>query len=660
MSGEKPGTSQEDSNIPDFSLNTMVVHVQPNDAPQETIIISSPKPEVKKVNTLKTSAKMETIPTSSVPVTQPRYGGITKSMAKTIQPKQDSTPQASEEDGKSNETSSPKSTEESVLSSVGGVKSPAQTIQPKQKTISQALEESRQSDIPKSPEETVQSYVGGVHNYAEQTFTPRQETIPSEETRQPNQGSIPKSPAHMQQKPGNVPKSLANTAHPKLMAIPKTSEETRESTVSVLPKFPAPTILLKHRTIPKSSENTSQSTEGVLPKFPAQTIQLKHRTIPNSSEDTSQSTQGVLPKFPAQTIPLKHRTIPNSSEDTSQSTQGVLPKFPAQTIPLKHRTIPKSSEYTSQSTQDVLPKFPAQTIQLKHRTIPNSSLETGQLNEDNIPKSSTYTQFKPGDIFKSLSLNQGKKLTSLEQIELIRRDDILKSQAYIKLKSLVKNIQHNPGAVLESLEDNDESTTTTIPEYSFHIRKPLEKAIIPKNRAALRSSEETNQLHEDIPKSSEDTKKKDYVPTCVYEDIQTKEGNIIKVPEESLQPGQSILERFQEEMEEYPKDDLVNMIMNYEEFINMLKEADEKLVVVDFSACWCSPCRIIRPFYHFLSLKYEDVMFLEVDADDCEEVTKECSVSCLPTFQFYKKQEKVYEFYGAQKEKLEATIIELK
>lgn len=42
-----------------------------------------------------------------------------------------------------------------------------------------------------------------------------------------------------------------------------------------------------------------------------------------------------------------------------------------------------------------------------------------------------------------------------------------------------------------------------------------------------------------------------------------------------------------------------------------------------------------------LSLKHEDVVFLEVDANECEELVRECKVDFVPAFQFYRKEEKV-------------------
>uniref|UniRef100_F7G6L6 Thioredoxin n=1 Tax=Callithrix jacchus TaxID=9483 RepID=F7G6L6_CALJA len=94
-------------------------------------------------------------------------------------------------------------------------------------------------------------------------------------------------------------------------------------------------------------------------------------------------------------------------------------------------------------------------------------------------------------------------------------------------------------------------------------------------------------------------------------------------------------------------------------FQEAMDAAGDKLVVVDFSATWYGPCKMIKPFFNSLSEKYSSVGFLEVDVDDCQDVASECEVKCMPTFQFFKKGQKVGEFSGANKEKLEATINEL-
>ncbi|XP_048359165.1 thioredoxin-like [Sphaerodactylus townsendi] len=105
---------------------------------------------------------------------------------------------------------------------------------------------------------------------------------------------------------------------------------------------------------------------------------------------------------------------------------------------------------------------------------------------------------------------------------------------------------------------------------------------------------------------------------------------------------------------------MVKAIGSLVEFNTELESAVGKLVVVDFSATWCGPCKMIKPFFHSLIEKYPDVIFFEIDVDDAQDVAAHCDVKCMPTFQFYKNKEKVHEFSGANKEKLEETIMKLK
>uniref|UniRef100_A0A8C5SG75 Thioredoxin n=1 Tax=Laticauda laticaudata TaxID=8630 RepID=A0A8C5SG75_LATLA len=80
------------------------------------------------------------------------------------------------------------------------------------------------------------------------------------------------------------------------------------------------------------------------------------------------------------------------------------------------------------------------------------------------------------------------------------------------------------------------------------------------------------------------------------------------------------------------------------EFQAELSNAGSKLIVVDFSATWCGPCKMIKPFFHSMVEKYPDVVFIEIDVDDAQDVASHCDVKCMPTFQFYKNNEKVFAF----------------
>ena len=45
---------------------------------------------------------------------------------------------------------------------------------------------------------------------------------------------------------------------------------------------------------------------------------------------------------------------------------------------------------------------------------------------------------------------------------------------------------------------------------------------------------------------------------------------------------------------------MVKLIESKEAFQEALAAAGDKLVVVDFSATWCGPCKMIKPFFHSL------------------------------------------------------------
>ena len=56
----------------------------------------------------------------------------------------------------------------------------------------------------------------------------------------------------------------------------------------------------------------------------------------------------------------------------------------------------------------------------------------------------------------------------------------------------------------------------------------------------------------------------------------------------------------------------VKVLADDAQFQAELSSAGSKLVVVDFTASWCGPCKRIAPFYDELSAKYSKAVFLKV------------------------------------------------
>lgn len=60
--------------------------------------------------------------------------------------------------------------------------------------------------------------------------------------------------------------------------------------------------------------------------------------------------------------------------------------------------------------------------------------------------------------------------------------------------------------------------------------------------------------------------------------------------------------------------------------------AENKKVVVQFSASWCGNCRIMKPKFKKLASENEEISFVLVDAENSPESRKLANVSNLPTF----------------------------
>jgi thioredoxin len=82
----------------------------------------------------------------------------------------------------------------------------------------------------------------------------------------------------------------------------------------------------------------------------------------------------------------------------------------------------------------------------------------------------------------------------------------------------------------------------------------------------------------------------------------------------------------------------------------------EQLVVVDFYADWCGPCRMVAPFIDSLATKFHQVLFVKVNVDEVQDVAQLCRVHAMPTFQLFLNGNKVDEIVGADVAALERSV----
>ena len=75
---------------------------------------------------------------------------------------------------------------------------------------------------------------------------------------------------------------------------------------------------------------------------------------------------------------------------------------------------------------------------------------------------------------------------------------------------------------------------------------------------------------------------------------------------------------------------------------------DSKLVIVDFWATWCGPCRMISPILDELEEEMADqITVVKVNVDDADEIAAQFRIMSIPTLLFFKNGQIVDKTVGA-------------
>ena len=76
--------------------------------------------------------------------------------------------------------------------------------------------------------------------------------------------------------------------------------------------------------------------------------------------------------------------------------------------------------------------------------------------------------------------------------------------------------------------------------------------------------------------------------------------------------------------------------------------ADEKLVIVDFWATWCGPCRMLSPLLDEVEEEMADkITVVKVNVDDADEIAMRYRIMSIPTLMFFKNGQLVDKSVGA-------------
>ncbi|SHH99463.1 thioredoxin [Clostridium collagenovorans DSM 3089] len=94
---------------------------------------------------------------------------------------------------------------------------------------------------------------------------------------------------------------------------------------------------------------------------------------------------------------------------------------------------------------------------------------------------------------------------------------------------------------------------------------------------------------------------------------------------------------------------------------NFKTEIENGIVVVDFFATWCGPCKMLAPVFDELNTELDgNAKFVKVDIDKSPELAQQFNVSSVPTILIFKNGERVESSIGfVPKDSLKSKIDKL-
>ena len=113
-------------------------------------------------------------------------------------------------------------------------------------------------------------------------------------------------------------------------------------------------------------------------------------------------------------------------------------------------------------------------------------------------------------------------------------------------------------------------------------------------------------------------------------------------------------ERIQKkQLEDLVKQQNLNNILDEAPVMELTSEnfnremANNDLLLVDFWAEWCGPCKSMHPIFTRMAKKYKRVRFARVNVDNAQDIASKYGVQSIPTFIMFKNGEIANTMVGA-------------
>ncbi len=84
---------------------------------------------------------------------------------------------------------------------------------------------------------------------------------------------------------------------------------------------------------------------------------------------------------------------------------------------------------------------------------------------------------------------------------------------------------------------------------------------------------------------------------------------------------------------------------------------DNDIVLIDFWAEWCGPCKMFGPTYEKVSEQYPNIVFAKVDTEEHQQLAGQFQIRSIPTLVAFKEQIGVFSQPGALPEEALVDLI---